>query len=275
MSQITFDKVYYSYDGRKNALRSTTLSIEKGSYVAILGGNGSGKSTLAKHIDALFAPDRGKVIVAGFDTSDPEHIFDIRSMAGMVFQNPDDQMVNSVVEGDVAFGPENLGLPSDEIRRRVDDALEAVSMTRYARSEPSNLSGGQKQRIAVAGILAMRPDIIVLDEPGAMLDPRGRRGIRRVSHELNAAGITVVLITHFMHEALLADRVVIMDEGRIVMDGTPDEVFSQEERVRSYALEVPMAVQLTHALRERGVDIPVSTDFEAVKEELCRLRSSM
>ena len=275
MSFIDVDKVCYSYDGKKNALRNTTLAIEKGEYVVVLGSNGSGKSTLAKHLNAMFTPDSGKVIVAGYDTSDPENVFEIRSTAGMVFQNPDDQMVNSIVEDDVAFGPENLGIPSAEIRTRVDEALEAVGMTKYARSEPQFLSGGQKQRVAVAGILAMRPEIIILDEPGAMLDPRGRRGIRRVTRELNDSGITIVLITHFMQEALLADRVLVMHEGKVVLQGTPEEVFSHEDEIRLYALEIPLSIQLAHALHDRGVDVTPTTDLEAMEEEICRLHSSM
>lgn len=275
MALIEFEKVRYSYDGQKNALRGVNLQVDRGEYVAVLGGNGSGKSTLAKHVNALFAPDKGRVLVAGFDTADPEHLLDIRSLAGMVFQNPDDQMVTTIVEEDVAFGPGNLGLEPEEIRRRVDDSLCEVSMREYAEADPENLSGGQKQRVAVAGILAMHPDIIVLDEPGAMLDPRGRRGIRRVTHELNDAGITVILITHFMQEALAADRVIVLDEGRIVLDGPPSEVFSQEELLVACSLEVPLAVRLSHALQQRGVAVKTTTDLDTLKEELCRLHSTM
>ncbi|NTU89289.1 MAG: energy-coupling factor transporter ATPase [Actinobacteria bacterium] len=272
---VVFDNVIYSYDGVKNALRGIDLDFESGDFIAILGGNGSGKSTLAKHINALFVPDAGRVIVAGLDTSDPDNIFLVREHAGMVFQNPDNQMVTSVVEEDIAFGPENLGLSPEEIRSRVDEALKTVAMQDYARSVPHNLSGGQKQRIAVAGILAMRPEIIVLDEPGAMLDPRGRRGVRRLMRELNEAGITIILITHFMEEAVLADRVVVLYEGHLVMSGTPDEVFSDEEKLRTYKLEVPFTIKFGNLLRERGIEIEKTISTEVLKGELCRLRSTM
>lgn len=271
---VRAEKVCYTYDGRKNVLRNLTLDIKQGEFIALLGSNGSGKSTLAKHMNALFVPDFGTVVVAGIDTKDPERLLELRSKVGMVFQNPDDQMVSSVVETDVAFGPENLGCDPQDIRRRVDGALEAVGMTRFARYNPSDLSGGQKQRVAVAGILAMEPDIVVLDEPGAMLDPRGRRAIRRVARELNERGITIVLITHFMQEALLADRVVVMHEGRVVMAGTPDEVFAQEDKIAEYALEVPLSIQLAHALDERGVHVEPTTDLKEMEERLCRLLSS-
>lgn len=274
MSFIEFNKVCYSYDGKKNALRGTTLRVERGEYVAVLGGNGSGKSTLAKHIDALFVPDSGTCMVAGLDTADPENTLTIRSTAGMVFQNPDDQMVTSLVEEDVAFGPENLGVAPAEIRTRVDDALEAVGMSAYAGSNPENLSGGQKQRVAIAGILAMHPDIIILDEPGAMLDPRGQRGVRRVTHELNEAGITVILITHYMHEALTANRVLVMHEGKVVLDGTPEEVFSHESVLKACSLEVPLSIMLAHELQQRGIPVSATTDLDVLKEELCSLRSN-
>ncbi len=271
---VSCKQVVFSYDGKKNALRGIDLAVKPGEFVAVLGGNGSGKSTFAKQINALYVPDAGTVTVAGYDTGDSENIFLVREHAGLVFQNPDDQMVTSIVEDDVAFGPENLGFAPEEIRTRVDEALAAVSMQRYAKADPNNLSGGQKQRVAVAGILAMRPDIVIFDEPGAMLDPRGRRGIRRVCRELCDSGITVILITHFMQEALLADRVVVMHEGRIALEGSPSEVFSQEDRLVELDLEVPLSVQLAHALQARGIAVSTTTKLDDLKEELCQLYSS-
>ena len=234
------------------------LDIEAGSFVAILGHNGSGKSTFAKHLNAILLPTAGKVYVDGMDTADEDKLLDIRRTVGMVFQNPDNQIVASVVEEDVAFAPENLGVPSDEIRRRVDEALEAVGMTEYARHAPHLLSGGQKQRVAIAGVLAMRPRCIVLDEPTAMLDPVGRREVLdtvcRLQREL---GMTVVLITHHMDEAARAQRLVVMDNGHVVMDGPPAQVFQNVVGLRRLGLEVPDSVSLLYELRQAGLDVPL------------------
>ena len=239
-------------------LDHVNLDIEAGSFVAILGHNGSGKSTFAKHLNAILLPTAGKVYVDGMDTTDEDKLLDIRRTVGMVFQNPDNQIVASVVEEDVAFAPENLGVPSDEIRRRVDEALAAVGMTEYARHAPHLLSGGQKQRVAIAGVLAMRPRCIVLDEPTAMLDPVGRREVLdtvcRLQREL---GMTVVLITHHMDEAARAQRLVVMDNGHVVMDGPPAQVFQNVVGLRRLGLEVPDSVALLYELRQAGLDVPL------------------
>jgi energy-coupling factor transporter ATPase len=250
------------------ALDDISFTVEPGEFVAVIGANGSGKSTLAKHINALLVPQAGRVLTLGLDTADPELTFEIRSHAGMVFQNPDSQMVTSVVADDVAFGPENLAVPYDELTTRVDEALDAVKMTSFAQRNPIHLSGGQKQRVCIAGVLAMRPDVLILDEPGAMLDTRGRRGIRRVVRELNKAGMTVILITHFMEEAVLAERVFVVAEGRIALEGNPLEVFSQKERLRELALDVPFSLLLAEELVKRGVPIPEIVRPEELKEEL-------
>ncbi len=239
------------------ALCDVSLCIKKGEFVAILGHNGSGKSTLAKLTNAILVPDEGTVLVDGIDTKDEDKLYDIRRRVGMVFQNPDNQIVATIVEDDVAFGPENLGVEPDEIRRRVDDALKAVGMYEYRLREPHKLSGGQKQRVAIAGIIAMQTGCIVLDEPTAMLDPRGRAEVLETVRRLNREmGITVVFVTHFMDEAVKADRVVVMDSGKILLDGTPKEVFSQTQTVKACGLEVPQAAELCHILREKGVDLP-------------------
>ena len=273
-ADIVFDNVRFSYDGANDVLKGVSLSIEHGEYVAILGHNGSGKSTLARCVNALLVPDEGSVHTLGLDTADLDAQIEIRRHAGMVFQNPDNQMVTSIVADDVAFGPENLGVPQPEIERRVQDALEAVAMTEFAQADPSELSGGQKQRVSVAGMLAMNPDILVLDEPNAMLDPRGRRGIRRVMRELNDRGITIVHITHFMDDALEADRILVMDDGRLVLDGTPDEVFEHGDELRAMGLEQPFAMRLACRLRELGVDAPDTPRLDVLEEALCRLHSN-
>ena len=224
------------------AINNISLEVEKGSFIAILGKNGSGKSTLAKNLNGLLLPTGGTVYVNGYNTADEEHIWDVRQSAGMVFQNPDNQLVSAIVEDDVAFGPENLGIEPAEIRRRVDKALEDVNMGPFKGKSPHLLSGGQKQRIAIAGVVAMKPRCIIFDEPTAMLDPKGRKEIMSIIKELHEEGITVVLITHFMDEAVNADRVIIMHQGEIFMDGTPAEVFGQGEKVKSVNLDVPMAV---------------------------------
>lgn len=247
-------------------LKDVSLTVRKGSFVAILGHNGSGKSTFAKHINAILLPEEGTMQVGGLDTSDPANLFEIRQKAGMVFQNPDNQIVATIVEEDVAFAPENLGVPTEEIRKRVDDALHTVGMYEYRKHAPSQLSGGQKQRIAIAGVIAMQSECIVLDEPTAMLDPQGRQEVLETIHRLNREqGITVILITHYMEEAAGADRVVVIDEGQIVLDDTPEKVFSQVERMKELGLDVPQVTELMWELRCAGVDVPA----EVITEEDC------
>ena len=259
---ITFLYSRYSDEEKSRvefeALKNVDLNIEKGSFVAILGQNGSGKSTLAKNMNALLIPKEGDVYVYDYNTRDIKSMFDIRKRVGMVFQNPDNQIVAGVVEEDVAFGPENLGIPSDEIRKRVDDALLTVRMTDYTGASPHLLSGGQKQRVAIAGVIAMKPDCIVLDEPTAMLDPLGRKEVINTVKLLNKEhGITIVLITHFMEEAVQADRVIVMESGQIVMEGTPKEVFSRIDEMKSTGLDVPQVTELAHNLKKRGLkDLP-------------------
>ena len=248
----------------KRAVDQVSLKIHKGSFTAVIGSNGSGKSTLAKNINALLLPTSGAVYIKGMDTRVMEYLWDIRQSAGMVFQNPDNQLVSSVVEDDVAFGPENLGVEPLEIRRRVDEALKSVNMYDERKSGPHLLSGGQKQRIAIAGVVAMRPDVIIFDEPTAMLDPKGRKEVMTIIKTLNSEGITVVLITHFMDEASLADYIYIMDKGKVALKGSPGEVFSRVEEIRSYDLDVPLAVMVAEGLREKGIDVP--THIVTVKE---------
>lgn len=250
-----------------------SLDVEKGSFTAIIGRNGSGKSTLAKNINALLIPTSGDVYVKDYNTKDEEHIWDIRQTAGMVFQNPDNQIVSSIVEDDVAFGPENLGIDSKVIRLRVDSALEAVNMGDYKNKEPHMLSGGQKQRIAIAGVVAMKPQCIIFDEPTAMLDPKGRKEVMNIIQELNGEGITVVLITHFMEEAALADRVVIMDNGVVKLDGKPEEVFKHIDQLREINLDVPLAVELADRLRKKGIEVPADIiDTEKMVQFLCQYK---
>lgn len=275
MADIEFNDVSFSYDGETNVLKHVNLSIDKGSYVVILGHNGSGKSTLARCINALLVPDEGTVSVMGMDTADVDDQLEIRRHAGMVFQNPDNQMVASIVADDVAFGPENLGIPQPQIVERVNEALAAVAMTEFAEADPTELSGGQKQRVSIAGMLAMHPDILVFDEPGAMLDPRGRRAVRRVMRQLNDDGMTVIHITHFMDDALEAGIIYVMDQGGIVLSGTPDEVFSHGDRLRELGLEQPFAMQLAVRLRNLGVDVPDTPHIEELEEALCRSYSTM
>ncbi len=248
-------------------LKSVNFTVKKGEFVAVLGHNGSGKSTLAKHFNAVLKPTSGKVLVEEIDTADDSRLLDIRQRVGMVFQNPDNQIVATIVEEDVAFGLENLGVEPKEIRRRVDEALRQVDMVEYYRHSPHQLSGGQKQRVAIAGIIAMRPDCIVLDEPTAMLDPRGRREVLSTIQELNREnGITVILITHYMDEAVKAERVVVIDEGNILLDGTPKEVFRNVEQLKSVGLDVPQVTELAYELRKEGIDIPddILTEDECV-----------
>lgn len=252
--------------GMKRAIDGVDIDIPEGSFVAILGHNGSGKSTLAKHINALLYPTEGAMVVDGINTSTEEEIWKVRQKAGMVFQNPDNQIIGSVVEEDVGFGPENMGVETDEIWRRVNKSLEATGMTAYRSHSPNKLSGGQKQRVAIAGVMAMEPKCIILDEPTAMLDPNGRKEVLQAVKELNEKkGITVVLITHYMEEVTLADKVFIMDKGKIVMQGTPREVFSKVEELKSYRLDVPQVTLLAHELKQAGVPIP---DGILTREEL-------
>lgn len=241
----------------KRAVDDVSITIEKGSFTAVIGRNGSGKSTLAKNINALLLPTSGAVYVKGMDTKVSEWLWEIRQSAGMVFQNPDNQLVSSIVEDDVAFGPENLGIEPSEIRKRVDEALRSVNMLECRKMGPHLLSGGQKQRIAIAGVVAMKPDVIIFDEPTAMLDPSGRKDVMTIIDGLNKEGITVVLITHFMDEAAQADYVYVMDGGKIALQGTPREIFCHAEEIREMCLDVPLAVEIAHCLRQRGLSVPM------------------
>ena len=275
MSFIRVENLIYDYiktdEGgapiASRAIKGVSFNIERGSFTAIIGQNGSGKSTLAKNLNGLLLPTEGKVCIDGLDTSVPENVWNVRQKVAMVFQNPDNQIVSAIVEDDVAFGPENLGIDPAEIRRRVDSALDGVEMGDYKEKAPHMLSGGQKQRIAIAGAVAMEPECIVFDEPTAMLDPKGRREVLGIARDLNSKGMTVVFITHFMEEAACADHVIVMDGGLIKMEGTPREVFSREEELVSLSLGVPAAVQLASRLRKRGVEIPegILTDEELVR----------
>ena len=248
------------------AIDGVDVDIKKGDFVAVLGHNGSGKSTLAKHVNGLLLPTEGTVWVGDMDTRDEEHIWDVRKTAGMVFQNPDNQIIGNIVEEDVGFGPENIGVPTEEIWKRVEESLKAVGMTAYRLQSPNKLSGGQKQRVAIAGVMAMKPECIILDEPTAMLDPNGRREVIRTIHELNRAeGITVLLITHYMEEAIEADRIIVMDDGRIVMDGQPREMFSRVKELKSHGLDVPQVTELAWELKEAGMPL---TDGILSREEL-------
>lgn len=279
MNFISLKDVYFSYSEedqpKKYAVNGVSLEIQRGEFVAIIGHNGCGKSTIAKHLNAMLLPDSGKVYVDGDDTTDENKTFDVREKVGLVLQNPDNQLVASIVEEDVAFGPENLGVAPDEIRVRVDNALKAVGMYEYRKHAPYKLSGGQKQRVAIAGILAILPRCIVLDEPTAMLDPNGREEVLSTLIKLNREkNMTVVLITHYMDEAVLADRVVVMDSGKILTQGTPDEVFSQVELLKKHRLDVPQSAELAYRLRGCGVkidNIPLNND-ECIKmlEEVLR-----
>ncbi len=249
---------YSNHEGEQTvALNDVSLDINKGEFVAIIGHNGSGKSTLAKHLNALLRPSSGDVIVKGMNTKDEDLIWNIRQVAGMVFQNPDNQMVATIVEEDVAFGPENLSVPSTEIRQRVDNALSVVGMSKFAKTAPHYLSGGQKQRVAIAGVIAMRPEIIILDEPTAMLDPSGRKEVMDTVHYLNKEeDITIIHITHYMIEATKADRVIVMEEGKIVLDGPPREIFQQVDTLKGIGLDVPQIVELSYDLNKEGFSIP-------------------
>ena len=243
--------------GSYRAIDQVNLEVEEGQFIAVLGHNGSGKSTLAKHLNAILVPTEGTVWVDGTNTSDPNELWNVRQSAGMVFQNPDNQIIGTVVEEDVGFGPENLGVPTDEIWQRVEDSLKAVGMISYRHHSPNKLSGGQKQRVAIAGVIAMKPRCIVLDEPTAMLDPNGRKEVLRAVRKLNEEkGVTVILITHYMEEVVFADRVFVMDNGKLVMQGTPREIFSEVENLKELRLDVPQVTLLAYELRKNGVDLP-------------------
>ena len=275
---IKIDNLEFKYTREEtqeevHAIKGVSFTIEKGSFTAIIGRNGSGKSTLAKNINALLLPTSGCIYVNGYDTSVQENLWDVRQSAAMVFQNPDNQIVSSIVEDDVAFGPENLGVDPVEIRSRVDDSLKAVNMYHNRKKAPHMLSGGQKQRIAIAGAIAMKPECIVFDEPTAMLDPKGREEVMAIINDLNKEGITVVLITHFMEEAAAADRVIIMDDGEVKLDGTPEEVFAHAEELRQMNLDVPVSVDLADRLRARGIDVPAGIiNMEEMVEYLCQYK---
>lgn len=282
MKMIKTDKLVFEYAkrdeegniiGKSRAIDEVSLDIESGQFIAILGHNGSGKSTLAKHMNALLVPSDGTMWVDGMDTKEEEHLWDVRQSAGMVFQNPDNQIIGTVVEEDVGFGPENLGVPTEEIWQRVEDSLKAVGMIEYRHHSPNKLSGGQKQRVAIAGVMAMRPKCIVLDEPTAMLDPNGRKEVLRSVMELRKREhITVILITHYMEEVVDADHVFVMDHGHVVMQGTPREIFSQVDTLKHYRLDVPQVTILADELRKRGLDIPAGVlKKEELVEILCRL----
>ena len=270
---ITSKELHFHYNNDyddkqpvKEVLKGLNIDIKKGEFVAVLGHNGSGKSTFAKHLNGILLPCSGKVYVAGIDTADDERLFELRQHAGMVFQNPDNQIVSSIVEEDVAFALENLGVPYEEMRQRVDDALKAVQMYEYRKHSPSQLSGGQKQRVAIAGIIAMRPDCIILDDPTAMLDPQGRKEVLKTIRRLNKEnGITIVLITHYMDEAAKSDRVIVMDSGKVVFDDVPKEVFSHVEQLKAIGLDVPQTTELAYLLRQNGIDI----DSHIISEEEC------
>ena len=275
---LTFEYIRRDEEGNvesiAKALDSVSITVKRGDFVAILGHNGSGKSTLAKQINAILVPTEGTLYVDGMDTQEEERLWDIRQTAGMVFQNPDNQIIATVVEEDVGFGPENLGVPTQEIWERVERGLRAVGMYEYRTHSPNRLSGGQKQRVAIAGIMAMKPKCIVLDEPTAMLDPNGRREVIRTVRELNRReGVTVLLITHYMEEVIHADRVIVMDDGKVVMQGTPREIFSQVEKLKEYRMDVPQITELAHELKKAGMPLPDGIlSVEEFTEAVCALR---
>ena len=259
--------------GAVKALNGIGFEIEKGSFTAVLGRTGSGKSTLSKQLNALLIPKEGDVIVCGINTRQEERVWEIRSSAGMVFQNPDNQLISAVVEDDVAFGPENLGIPAEEIRRRIDDAMKRVGIYELRKKSPHMLSGGQKQRVAIAGVVAMRPQCIIFDEPTAMLDPKGRREVMEIVRSLREDGITVILITHFMEEAAQADKVIVLDQGEVKMIGTPLEIFRRAEELNALSLGVPPAVDLADRLRQRGIEVPQDLlEVEDIVRYLCQLK---
>ena len=278
-AKLVFEYKKYDENGQveevKKAVDGVDLNIQKGQFIAILGHNGSGKSTLAKHINAILVPTEGTLYVDGKDTRKEENVWDIRSSAGMVFQNPDNQIIGSVVEEDVGFGPENMGVPTEEIWQRAEESLRCCGMWEYRKASPNKLSGGQKQRVAIAGVVAMHLKCIVLDEPTAMLDPAGRREVLRTVRALNQVeNVTVILITHYMEEVIYADQVIVMDEGKIVMQGTPKEIFSQVDQLKQYRLDVPQVTLLAHELRKAGLDLPEGIlSREELVKNLCQLKS--
>ena len=280
IEDLSFEYIRRNEEGNvesiQRAIDHVNLNVEKSDFIAILGANGSGKSTLAKHINAILYPTEGTVWVNGLNTSNEVHLWEIRQSAGMVFQNPDNQIIASVVEEDVGFGPENLGVPTEEIWKRVEQSLSSVGMLEYREHSPNKLSGGQKQRVAIAGIMAMKPDCIVLDEPTAMLDPNGRKEVVQTIRELNKKEkVTVILITHHMDEVILADKVFVMNEGHVVMEGTPREIFSRVEEIKKYRLDVPQVTELAYELRKAGLDIPLGVlSVEELVEELTSAKSS-
>lgn len=279
--KLAYEYKRYGEDGQVEetlrAVDGVDLDVKKGDFVAILGHNGSGKSTLAKQINALLVPTEGTLYVDGMDTKDPEKVWDIRQSAGMVFQNPDNQIIGSVVDEDVGFGPENMGIPTKEIWERVEESLRSVGMWEYRHSSPNKLSGGQKQRVAIAGVVAMHPKCIVLDEPTAMLDPVGRKDVIRTVRALNMVeDVTVVLITHYMEEVIYADKVIVMDDGKVIMQGTPGEIFSQVDTLKKYRLDVPQVTLLAHELKKAGLDLPAGIlSIEELVDNLCQLKSNM
>ena len=279
--KLAYEYKRYGEDGQVEetlrAVDGVDLDVKKGDFVAILGHNGSGKSTLAKQINALLVPTEGTLYVDGMDTKDPEKVWDIRQSAGMVFQNPDNQIIGSVVDEDVGFGPENMGIPTKEIWERVEESLRSVGMWEYRHSSPNKLSGGQKQRVAIAGVVAMHPKCIVLDEPTAMLDPVGRKDVIRTVRALNMVeDVTVILITHYMEEVIYADKVIVMEDGKVVMQGTPGEIFSQVDTLKKYRLDVPQVTLLAHELKKAGLDLPAGIlSIEELVDNLCQLKSNM
>lgn len=282
MDMVQTDKLIFEYEkrdeegnviGKSRAIDEVDIDVKEGQFIAILGHNGSGKSTLAKHINAILVPTEGTVWVNGLDTKDPSELWNVRQSAGMVFQNPDNQIIGTVVEEDVGFGPENLGVPTDEIWQRVEESLKAVGMIEYRHHSPNKLSGGQKQRVAIAGVVAMEPKCIVLDEPTAMLDPVGRKEVLKTVKKLRERKkVTVILITHYMEEVIDADKIYVMDHGRVVMEGTPKEVFSQVDELKKYRLDVPQVTILADELKKQGLDIPSGIlRKEELVEALCQL----
>ena len=272
VSLISLKNVSFSYDKRHNALDNLSFDVERGEYLAVIGHNGSGKSTLARLLNALLLPDDGSIFVDGLSIADKKNLFEIRKRVGVVFQNPDNQIVASIVEDDIAFGPENLGVKREEIAKRIDFALKAVNMEEFRKSSPTRLSGGQKQRIAIAGVLALNPQVLILDESTAMLDPQGRKEVLQVVKKLNKEkGVTVIAITHYMEEVVDADRVIVLDNGKMVMQDTPREIFKREEELKAIGLELPLASYIAQKLRNAGVEIPkgILTETELM-EALCR-----
>ncbi|QEH70757.1 energy-coupling factor transporter ATPase [Cellulosilyticum sp. WCF-2] len=271
---------YYNYDDdgqvkdTVTALNHISVEVKEGEFLVILGHNGSGKSTFAKHLNSILTPKEGTLIVSGIDATDKKNTWDIRKQVGMVFQNPDNQIVATIIEEDVAFGPENLGIEPSEIRKRVDDALETVGMSDYKKGSPNQLSGGQKQRIAIAGVIAMKPKCIVFDESTAMLDPIGRRQVMSTMQKLNKEyGITIIHITHYMQEAILADRIIVMDKGKVVLEGTPKEVFKEVKRIKDIGLDVPDTTYLVYLLNQEGFDLPIDLlTVEEVTDAICQLK---